>query len=62
LTGWVEGGLVAVQPRTNEMIRMGSAARVYAMTATDHLIAAAAIAGRGSVIQIYTRTDISARR
>jgi hypothetical protein len=62
LTGWVEGGLVAVQPRTNEMIRTRSAARVYAMTATDHLIAAAAIARRGSVIQIYTRADMSARR
>jgi Zn-dependent protease with chaperone function len=60
LTGWLDGGLVAVQPRTHEMVRLRSGARVYAMTATDHLIAAAAISGRGSVIQIYPRADMSA--
>jgi len=62
LTGWLDGGLVAVQPRTNEMVRLRSGARIYAMTATDHLIAEAAINGCGSVIQIYPRADISARR
>src|SRR5262249_58245842 len=62
LTGWLDGSVVAVQPRTNEMVRVRSGARVYAMTATDHLIAAAAINGRGSVIQVYARPDISARK
>jgi Zn-dependent protease with chaperone function len=62
LTGWLDGGVVALQPRTNEMVRVQSGSRVYAMTATDHLIAAAAVSGRGSVIQIYSRGDMSARR
>jgi Zn-dependent protease with chaperone function len=62
VTGWLAGSVVAVQPWTNEMVRARSGWRVYAMTATDHLIAAAAVSGRGSVIQIYSRADLSARR
>jgi Zn-dependent protease with chaperone function len=62
VSGWLDSTLVAVQPRTNQAVRVESRARVYAMTATDHLVAAAAIAGRGSVLQIYTRPDVSARR
>jgi Zn-dependent protease with chaperone function len=62
LTGWLGGGLVAVQPRANELVRVRTGSRVYAMTATDHLIAAAAVSGRGSVIQIYARPDSLTRR
>jgi Zn-dependent protease with chaperone function len=62
LSGWLAGGLVAIQPRTKEMVRVRTGARVYAMTATDHVIAAAAINGRGSVIQVFSRADMSARR
>jgi Zn-dependent protease with chaperone function len=62
VSGWLDSTLVAVQPRTNEAVRVESRARVYAMTATDHFLAAATMTDRGSILEIYTRPDVSARR
>jgi len=55
ISGWLEGALVALQPRTSEMISVRSASRIYAMTATDRVVAAVSMNGRRSTVRVYAR-------
>jgi hypothetical protein len=62
IAGWWGGSAVAIHPRSYEAVRVGSGFAAYAIAASGRAIAAASVSGSGSLIQIFTHSEASARR